>query len=425
MKIRRSLFVDQECNSLYAATAIAVSVFVFAYSSRFGQVSILLYYALWLPLIMVDHRRVLSTVQTFPIIYLFAALAVFSVFWSQAPGATLRGGIQMLSHVICATFAASVVSHRSLSIGVLFGTTLVLLYSLFFGRYSYNPIDGSYTFVGLFSSKNQLGFFASLGLIFGFFNLFYIVTGNAQKILCLGIIFLSAYILAISSSATSIVSVFITLIFLFGLMSLSVFTANTQKLVFFSGLVLAICGFYLAIELNVFEFVLALFGKDSTLTGRTYLWSEGFAAATEAPWFGWGYLAYWVQGFSEAERLWAEFYIESRTGFHFHNTYIEALVELGYVGAVLLIWLLMSTLVAAFSKLMKGHFQPESMLACSLLVLLTIRSVSEVDILTPYTIGSFIFYFLATKLRVVPRRNVGLYLREGRYGGAKMRALGG
>lgn len=425
MKIRRSLFVDQESNSLYAATAIAVSILVFAYSSRFGQMSILLYYAIWLPLIMVDHKRVLSTVQTFPIIYLFAAFAVFSVFWSQAPGATLRGGMQMLSHVICATIAASVVSHRSLSIGALWGTTLVLLSSLFFGRYSYNPVDGSYTFVGLFASKNQLGFFASLGLIFGLFNLFYVLTGNALRILCLGVVLLSAYILVISSSATSIVSVFITLSFLFGLMSLSVFSPNTQKVMFFSGLILAICAVYVAVEMNIFEFILKLFGKDSTLTGRTYLWSEGFAAATDAPWLGVGYLAYWVHGFSEAERLWAEFYIESRSGFHFHNTYIEALVELGYVGAALLIWLLISTLTFAFSKLMKGHFQPDAMLTCSLLVLLTIRSVSEVDILTPYTVGSFIFYFLATKSRVSRRRNTALASLQPRYDGSKVRALGG
>lgn len=425
MKIRRSMFADQERNSLYAATAIAVSIFVFAYSSHFGQVSILLYYAFWLPLIAVDHKRVISTIQISPFIYLFAALAVFSVFWSQAPGTTMRGGIQMLSHVICATFAASVVSTRSLSKGAIWGATSVLLYSLLFGRYSYNPIDGSYTFVGLFASKNQLGFFASLGLIFGWFNLFYIAKKNIDKSFCIFVLIISVYILYISSSATSIVSVFFTISFLFGLMSLSVFTPNTQRVVFVSGVVLAICTFYVAVELNFFEFVLNLFGKDSTLTGRTYLWSEGFAAAMESPLFGWGYLAYWVQGASEAERLWAEFYIESRTGFHFHNTYIEALVELGFVGAGLLTWLLASTLMLAFSKLLKGNFQPESMLTCSLLVLLTIRSVSEVDILTPYTVGAFIFYFLATKLRAVDRRSAAHHVENLGFGEAKVRVLRG
>ena len=31
-----------------------------------------------------------------------------------------------------------------------------------------------------------------------------------------------------------------------------------------------------------------------------------------------------------------EFYITARTGFHFHNTYIEVLVELGFVGLALI-----------------------------------------------------------------------------------------
>ncbi len=77
-------------------------------------------------------------------------------------------------------------------------------------------------------------------------------------------------------------------------------------------------------------------GKDSTLTGRTYLWQQGIEAAKASPLVGVGYQAYWVQGFSEAERLWEEFYIGSRAGFHFHNTFIEAVVETGLIGLILL-----------------------------------------------------------------------------------------
>ncbi len=58
--------------------------------------------------------------------------------------------------------------------------------------------------------------------------------------------------------------------------------------------------------------VLGAFGKDATLTGRTYLWAEGLRAVGETPVVGVGYQAYWVQGFSEAERLWEEFYIRAQ-----------------------------------------------------------------------------------------------------------------
>jgi len=36
----------------------------------------------------------------------------------------------------------------------------VLLFSFAFGRYNYDPLDSTYSFVGAFSSKNQLGLFS-------------------------------------------------------------------------------------------------------------------------------------------------------------------------------------------------------------------------------------------------------------------------
>jgi hypothetical protein len=45
------------------------------------------------------------------------------------------------------------------------GVGIVLIYSLLFGYYELRCLDGTYSFVGAFASKNQLGFYASLGLI--------------------------------------------------------------------------------------------------------------------------------------------------------------------------------------------------------------------------------------------------------------------
>ena len=60
MKIPKSLLVEPEKNAVYGSFAVAVSVFAFAYSTIFGQLLILAYYAVWLPLILVDYRRLLK-----------------------------------------------------------------------------------------------------------------------------------------------------------------------------------------------------------------------------------------------------------------------------------------------------------------------------------------------------------------------------
>ena len=83
MRISKARLIGPAGNEVYAATAVALSFFVFAYSFRFGQVSILAYYALWLPLVAVDYRRVLGNYARYLWIFAFALIACLSVFWSQ------------------------------------------------------------------------------------------------------------------------------------------------------------------------------------------------------------------------------------------------------------------------------------------------------------------------------------------------------
>ena len=92
MRIAKTRLIGPDGNEAYGAFAVALSFFVFAYSFRFGQVSILVYYALWLPLVAVDYRRVLGNYGHYLWLFAFALFACLSVFWSQAPGATARAG---------------------------------------------------------------------------------------------------------------------------------------------------------------------------------------------------------------------------------------------------------------------------------------------------------------------------------------------
>ena len=152
---------------------------------------------------------------------------------------------------------------------------------------------------------------------------------------------------------------------------------------------------FVAIQSGAIALVLGAFNKNTTLTGRTYLWAQGLAESKQAPLLGVGYQAYWVQGFPGPERLWEKFYIASRSGFHFHDTYIETLVELGYVGAILLSLVLLRALVGHTRRLLAGIDPRGSHLMCGVCVLLLVRSFVEVDILTPYQVGSFLLYYAA------------------------------
>ncbi|MDQ0322499.1 exopolysaccharide production protein ExoQ [Pararhizobium capsulatum DSM 1112] len=405
MKIAKARLIEPGENNAYGIFAVAVSFFVFAYSARFGQVSILAYYGLWLPLIFLDYRRVLGDYNRNLWIFGFAVFACLSVFWSAAPSMTARTGIQYLTHVGCALIAVRVLDIRTLTCGAIAGTGVVLVYSMLFGVYHLDPLDGTVSFVGAFASKNQLGFYASLGVYFAFAT---VVTLRERRIwlVASGIVgMLACYALLASQSATSVLTTAAVVSAAIGMRVLLRLSPKHRKMVFIGGGVAFVAFIAAFISSGGTDLVLGAFGKDSTLTGRTYLWQQGMQAAADNPYFGVGYQAYWVQGFSQPERLWEEFFIGSRAGFHFHNTFIEAAVETGLIGLFLLCSILIITLFGQLKRFLARANDPEATVLFGVSVLLGMRAFVEIDIMNPYHVGSFLLYFAAGKL-TLRRRSV-------------------
>jgi exopolysaccharide production protein ExoQ len=77
--------------------------------------------------------------------------------------------------------------------------------------------------------------------------------------------------------------------------------------------------------------------KDTTLTGRTYLWARADELIQERPVLGHGYRAILVGGTVEGQGVlrWAG-QQDGRT-FHFHSTYKDVTVDFGYVGLILFV----------------------------------------------------------------------------------------
>jgi exopolysaccharide production protein ExoQ len=413
MRIAKALFVDPDRNFAHGVLAVAISFFVFAYSPRFGKAPILAYYAVWLPLILIDYRQALGNYVKFTWIIAFAAFAFLSIFWSDAPGVSARAAIQYATHVACALIAARTVSMRTFTVGALAGVVLVGLYSLAAGGYHVDALDGSLTFVGAFASKNQLGFFASVGIYFAIAALFVFGERGILRLLALICLAMSAYLLLASHSATSIIATAATLAMLTALGLLLWFRPRTRSALLVFGIMLALLVAFAALGAGGMDVLLGAFGKDTTLTGRTYLWQQGLEAAGQNPFFGVGYYAYWVQGFPEAERLWEEFYITARTGFHFHNTYIETLVELGLVGLIPLVFVVLRVPSGHLMRLLEDHRNVDSYLAFGLTAMLLVRSFFEVDVINPYVLGSFLLYYTAGLL-ALPQRVVQLSYRARR-----------
>jgi exopolysaccharide production protein ExoQ len=127
------------------------------------------------------------------------------------------------------------------------------------------------------------------------------------------------------------------------------------------------------------------------MTGRTVLWQRALELIPQHSLLGWGWQAFWVQNSAVAEGLWAKFHIAGRQGFQFQNTFLEAAIELGWVGCALLVVATLTTLLRA----LRWSWRERSLVSSfhvALMVCLLIRAMVEVDILYQFSIGAFVFF---------------------------------
>ncbi|TGT71340.1 O-antigen ligase family protein [bacterium M00.F.Ca.ET.159.01.1.1] len=425
MMIPKSILIDPDRNETYGTFAVAVSTIAFAYSPNFGQILILAYYAVWLPLLFVDYRRFTWKLSSAWLPLLLATYVCLSVFWSQAAGISARAAVQYSSHIVCAYVAARTISARTLVVGSLIGIFFVLLYSLGVGGYALDTLDGTVNFVGAFGSKNQIGFFSSLGIFFCLAFVVFYRRNWLGFVWTAPIMLLSVYLLAIAHSATSVASLPAVIGIVMLLTTAKVLSLRYRRVLFIVGAGALVTGVVAALNLGLLDVVLGIFGKDSTLTGRTYLWEQGWEAAQQHPLLGYGYAAYWVQGFADPERLWAEFYISTRSGFHFHNTYVETLVEIGFIGVTLLALVILRAFYGHISKVVFGDWSADSVVLAGAIGLMLIRSFFEVEMLGPYFMASFIVYYGLFTLNPLPafrRRRAAIPTEDERHANGRMPA---
>jgi exopolysaccharide production protein ExoQ len=179
---------------------------------------------------------------------------------------------------------------------------------------------------GIYMQKNGLGKMMVLGALV-FILLALREEGRARRkwqalaLLCAALVLLST-----STTSTLILGVLILLVPLYrGLASRSRWLVPAAL-----GIALPVGGIALAVITDV-EGALGLFGKDTTLTGRTELWQYATATIGDRLWYGYGYGAFW-QVSTRAQGIYAAIGWDA---WHAHNGLLELGLNLGVIGIVL------------------------------------------------------------------------------------------
>ena len=381
------------------------------FENRLGTLAMILCFAAWMPVALAAPRHTFSLLRAEILPWLMPLLALISSLWSLEPGLTLRFSVELILFTGLAIVSASSQSLASFVSSLGCALLLGLIASVLSGDKAEIGTTGEIALIGIFGSKNNFASYVCLMLLAGSAMLGETrQTWRLRLVAIVGLV-LSPVLLAKAHSLgalfTASCSVLaVVLVLVLARMAPRRRLPTLMVIGLLGGGVVLLAVLTLAAMGSDVSSLLIAMGKDPGLTGRTFLWSRARDYMAARPLLGVGFQAFWVQGHVEAEGLWQFAQIESRSGFHFHNTFYEAGVELGWVGIVLLFG---TALVATVRVIRRAFWQPDgaSAFLLGLFVFLAFRLTVEVDLVGSFSPGCF---FLAAAL---------VYGRESNAGGSR------
>ncbi|MFB9309287.1 O-antigen ligase [Agromyces hippuratus] len=179
---------------------------------------------------------------------------------------------------------------------------------------------------GIVASRNLLAMVALLGLVvFGAM----LAAGSVRRGSGIAWIVVAGLVFALTRSATVILVAVIVLVALgFALWARRVGPDRRRGLYWAAAATLVAA----VTALIVFwDRLLDLFGKSEDLTGRFDIWNSVIGLAVERPWFGWGWVGYWVPWVEPFEDLAVR---KGVTYLQAHNAWLDVWMQLGIIGVI-------------------------------------------------------------------------------------------
>jgi exopolysaccharide production protein ExoQ len=343
-----------------------------------------LYVAPWIAIAAARPRALIAGLKEGWPLFLLPIFALMSTAWSGYPSATFKSASEYLLTTLTAVAAASCVRPKTLLSALLTSLALVVAVSAAFN------VERA-TNVGLFGSKNNFGLAVATLLPVGWAVAADRRQPGAFRLLGAAAVIGAPPLLLQSDSTGALICSLATAAAVCGALALSRLTPMAR----IGTLALLTCAVAIPavtwLAGGDLDQVLNAVGKDSTLTGRTTLWSAAEASIAAHPTLGVGYQAYWQLGSWGAEQLWKLSYVANKTGYHFHDTYLQVSVDLGLVGLAIFLVTLLAMLARIARALVFSRMAPEAMFAIYVVVLMLLRSPIEVDLFWQFQIPTIVF----------------------------------
>lgn len=316
-------------------TLISFALFALLFNILIGPLTPIILSAIVVSFFILRRTRFVSIMSSAWPVLALPALAIFSSLWSVDAGITIKSGILYLLTILLALIFGCGVKREDLIKAIFFTFFIFCNLSWLWG---YSQIDVR-AFQGLLASKNAMGEVGGT-LAVAAICVFFDPHSHDKPLLRLLSVFgffIGAMTLWFSEATTATIATAISAVCSIAWLITLRLDAQSRLILLISTLLFSagMFGIFIYFQDHIFDYVLGISGKDTTLTGRTDLWLAADDLIAQRPWLGVGYNAFWSSGNLEAESLWREFGIENRSGFNFHNTYREIAVHLGFSGLFL------------------------------------------------------------------------------------------
>jgi len=370
----------------------------------FGFLAALLFIVTSLALLVIRPIHSLRGLIRFSPLLILPLLAAISTLWSDAPAQTLKAALELILTAVAAILLCQNSSARTLVLAMFAGVLPVCLWTL---SAVPDALATGYPIKSFFGSKNELGLMAqmlfglSLAIMFDFGRPAWL------RLVALAAAGLAVALLGLSQSATAqacsaITMVIFSVLLVFGRLPRGARIAAALTLLVAGGLALPLVPVIVA---EIEEVRGTVLKKDATLTGRTHIWEVAREVSAERPALGHGYAAFWRPGNLDAEALWRWGGVPNKSGFNFHNAFIEMRVDLGWVGVALFALTCAGVLLAC---LWRQVWQPSAEMAflVSMVTAFYVRSYSESGLVGPFSFATVLWLGAATYAVLPPAPTV-------------------
>jgi hypothetical protein len=311
---------------------------------------------------LVHARPRLRWSTTPKVLVAFLGLAILSIAWSAYPGATAATLLgTLLTTIVGCTLALAMDWHafvRALgtSLRVIIGLSLVfeLVVALVIRHPVprwWDPVGQDTALLNLWSrnvllegdriqgwvgNANLLAIIALLGMV-----VFAVQLADKSVTRTTGYVWLAlaAVAFGLTRSSTMMIAAGVCIVVLCAVLLARRAGPAGRLGVYGAGALLALG--VTAAALFFRDSALSVLGKSSDLTGRLDIWADVSELAARRPWFGWGYSSPWLPGAVPFDEPVVRNGVEQLQA---HNAWLDVWLQLGVVGVVLFVGLVVSVL---------------------------------------------------------------------------------